>query len=114
VKIREAGRADLGEIVRIYNQAVEGGVATFDLEPVTVEQRSGWFDQFGTENPLLVAAADTGLMGFAYYLPFRAKPAYSQTRETTIYIDQVHCGRGVGSGSTANSSPEPGPGASTR
>jgi L-amino acid N-acyltransferase len=94
--IREAAQADLDEIVRIYNQAVTGGVATFDLEPVTVAHRQGWFEQFGPDNPLLVAAGDAGLTGFAYYLPFRAKPGYAMTRETTVYIDEACQRQGIG------------------
>jgi L-amino acid N-acyltransferase len=97
MEIRDASIADLAGIVRIYNQAVTGGVATFDLEPATPEQRLEWFAQFGPENTLLVAADGDRLTGFAYYLPFRSKPAYAQTRETTIYVDEAWQGRGVGS-----------------
>lgn len=97
MKIRDATAEDLPEIVRIYNQAVAGGVATFDLEPVTLEQRREWFRQFGPENPILVADEGNGLSGFAYYLPYRAKAAYARTKETTIYVDEARHGRGVGS-----------------
>lgn len=97
MEVRDATIGDLGEIVRIYNQAVVGGVATFDLVPVTVEERTPWFGQFSPENPLLVAEHAGGLAGFAYYLPYRAKAAYARTKETTIYIDEAHHRRGVGS-----------------
>lgn len=94
--VRDATFEDLREIVRIYNQAVVGGVATFDLEPFTVEQRLPWFHQFDHDHPLLVLEAEAGLAGFAYYLPFRAKPAYARTKECTVYVDEARQGRGAG------------------
>lgn len=96
VNVREGRRDDLADIVRIYNQAVVGDVATFDLEPVTVEEREGWFAQFGAEHPLLVAEAEGRVAGFAYYLPYRARKAYARTKECTVYIDEALHGRGAG------------------
>jgi phosphinothricin acetyltransferase len=93
--VRDATRADLPAIVAIYNQAIDATVATFDLEPFTVEERVAWFEQFGAEHPLLVCE-DTGeVLGFAYYLPYRDKPAYAATKETTIYTHRAARRRGV-------------------
>lgn len=94
--VRDATFEDLPEIVRIYNQAVVGGVATFDLEPFTVEQRLSWFHQFDAAHPLLVLEGGEGLAGFAYSLPYRAKPAYARTKECTVYVDDAQQRRGVG------------------
>jgi L-amino acid N-acyltransferase YncA len=95
-RIREATESDLPALVRIYNWAVENTVATFDLEPLTIEQRRGWFAQFGAEYPLLVCEDAGRAVGYAYYLPYRHKPAYNATKETTIYIDPEYHKRGVG------------------
>ena len=95
--VRPATPADLAKIVEIYNQAVTTSVATFDLEPTTVEARAGWFSQFDRENPLLVAEIDDEVAGFAYYLPYRTRPGYSTTKETTIYVDRKRQVSGVGS-----------------
>ncbi len=106
MQIRDARPDDLAAIIRIYNHYVESSVATFDIEPVTVEQRAEWFAQFGGEFPMLVCeddadenggeageqggaagAGDGGnILGYAYYLPYRAKPGYDKTRETTVYV----------------------------
>jgi len=94
--IRRATEADLPAIVRIYNQAIVSSVATFDLEPYAVEARREWFDQFGDEHPMFVAEAEGNVVGFAYYLPYRAKAAYARTKETTIYVDTGFHRRGVG------------------
>jgi L-amino acid N-acyltransferase len=84
--VRDAEAKDLAAIVAIYNQAVLETTATFDTEPTTVEARSVWFTQFGAEHPLLVAEHAGTVVGFAYYLPYRARPAYRTTKESTIYV----------------------------
>src|SRR5687768_994980 len=93
--VRDATRADLPAIVDIYNQAIATTVATFDLEPFTVEQRVDWFMQFGVEHPLLVCEDQGAVLGFAYYLPYRSKAAYDATKETTIYTHDRARRRGV-------------------
>lgn len=85
--IRAATRADLEGIVAIYNDAVSSSDATFDVEPVEVSGRLAWLAQFGDEHPLLVAHnAEGAVVGFAYYLPYRAKPAYAASKETSVYV----------------------------
>jgi phosphinothricin acetyltransferase len=97
LSVRDALPADLPELVAIYNHAVVHTVATFDVEPFTVEQRQGWFAQFGAEHPLLVCETDSRIVGYACYLPYRAKPAYGRTKETTVYVAPGWQARGVGS-----------------
>lgn len=97
LKVREAKAEDLTAIVRIYNHAIETSVATFDTEPFTVDRRHEWFAQFGRERPLLVCEAGGAVAGFAYYLPYHAKPGYARTMETTLYVDPAYQRRGVGS-----------------
>jgi phosphinothricin acetyltransferase len=92
--VRDANRADLPAIVGIYNHAIETTVATFDLAPFSVEERVPWFEQFGGEHPLLVCERAGEVLGFAYYLPYRAKAAYDGTKETTIYVH--HAARRIG------------------
>jgi phosphinothricin acetyltransferase len=86
IDVRNASAADLAPIVAIYNHAVRETTATFDTEPVTVEGRREWFTQFGDEHPLLVAEIAGEIVGFAYYLPYRSRPAYGATKESTIYV----------------------------
>lgn len=93
--VRDATRADLPAIVDIYNQAIATTVATFDVEPFTVQERLAWFARFGAEHPLLVCEEAGAVLGFAYYLPYRDKPAYAATKETTVYTDHRARRRGV-------------------
>ena len=46
--------------------------------------------------PFLVAELDGVVVGFGYAAAWRARPAYAQTVEETIYLDGAATGRGVG------------------
>ena len=96
MQIRAATLGDLEAIVRIYNHAVLNTVATFDLVPVTVSERLDWFAQFGEAHPLFVCEVDSAVMGYGYYLPYRLKPAYAQTKELTVYVDPSAHRGGIG------------------
>jgi phosphinothricin acetyltransferase len=94
--VRSAQPGDLREIVAIYNHYVTHSVVTFDVDPVTIEDRRTWFEQFDRAHPLLVCEIGDDLVGYAYYLPFRAKRAYDGTKECTVYVASDCQGRGIG------------------
>jgi phosphinothricin acetyltransferase len=94
---RAATEADLSDIAAIYSHEVEHSIATFDLEP---PDRDYWLAKLAGNHPgdhLLVAvdSSDT-VVGYAYSWSYRPRPAYSLTRETSIYLDKSVRGRGVG------------------
>ena len=61
MKIRTAERNDLQKIVEIYNQAVLAGNATADLSPITLEDRTQWFDEHSYHQyPLYIIEQDYG------------------------------------------------------
>ena len=97
--VRPGTEDDLPALTRIYNHFVEHTVATFDIEPFTVDARRAWFEHYADIGPhrLLVAQVDGQVGGYATSGPFRLKPAYSRTVETTVYLDPTATGRGVGS-----------------
>ena len=96
--IRPGRIEDLPALTAIYNHYVTESTATFDLNPFSVEERQPWFDQFNTGvHPLLVATMDDAVVGYAYAGRFRAKPAYDQTVESTVYLAPDSQRRGVGS-----------------
>ena len=96
--VRPAVPADLPGILDVYNLHVEGGTATFDLEPVTVDDRRSWFGRFSTDGPhrLLVADIAGLIAGFAASTPFRDREGYRHTVETTVYVHPEHQGAGLG------------------
>lgn len=98
VTIREAKREDLPRLLEIYNHYVVETHITFDVEPVTLEKRTLWFEAFDTRGPhrLFVAEDDGVVAGYASSGTFRVKPAYRRSVETSIYLAPDCGGRGIG------------------
>jgi phosphinothricin acetyltransferase len=95
--IRAAGEADLEDILRIYNQAVEKTTAVFEYRAHTIEMRREWFRaKQAASLPVLVAEESGAVHGFASYGPFRAWPAYKYSVELSVYVDEAARGRGIG------------------
>lgn len=60
--IRDAVETDLPAIVAIYNAAIPGGMATADIEPVSVESRSFWFHEHTSNyHPIWVMEVEPAL-----------------------------------------------------
>jgi len=99
VIIRAASADDVPRLTEIYNHYVVHSHATFDIEPVTVEQRREWLSHYGHTGPhrLFVAEDDGVVYGFASSSPHRARAAYATTVETSVYCDPKRVGRGMGS-----------------
>lgn len=94
--IRRATLADLPAMTEIYNYEVTNGVATFDLEPKTTEERKNWFVVHNVDNhPLYVAQVGTEIAGYASLSPYREKDAYKSTVELSIYISPSFRGKGI-------------------
>ena len=95
--IRSANHEDLPAIVEIYN---EGGVATtasYDIEPVTLEERAAWFERLRNQgHPVLVLEENGRVVGFASYGSFRDKAAYLHTVEHSVYVAEGSRSNGVG------------------
>ena len=94
--IRPCRAGDLEAILRIYNEAIVTGVATWDEAPWTMAQREAWFAEHDELTPILVAELEGKVAGFAYLTYMSAKSGWRFTREDTIYIDPSFQGRGIG------------------
>lgn len=97
MQIRSARDDDLAALTDLYNHYVVHSHATFDLEPFTVLARQAWFDRYAASGAhrLLVGELDGAVVGYATSGPFRPKPAYAGTVETTIYLHHEHLGQGL-------------------
>ncbi len=96
--VRPAVVEDVTAMTAIYNHYVETSHATFDVTPVSLENRLAWFAHFGESGPfrLLVAEQDGRVVGYAGSGRFREKPAYVTSVEMTVYVHPELHGRGVG------------------
>lgn len=95
--VRDGREEDLPALLAIYNDAVLNSSATFDLAPLTLEQRRGWFDSHRGPCPLVVVEKQGEAVGYATLSRFREKPGYSRTAESSVYVHPGHRGEGVGS-----------------
>jgi phosphinothricin acetyltransferase len=96
VSIRDATEADLEAIVRIYNAAIPGRLATADTEPVSLDSRRAWFrDRDMTRHPIWVAEAGGAVVGWLSFGKFYGRPAYAATAEVSIYVDPAAQRAGV-------------------
>ena len=98
VVVQPAEERDLARVNDIYNQYVLETHYTFDVEPMTMEARRGWFTHYGAtgRHRLVVAVSDGSVIGFACSSRVRPKPAYETSVETSIYLAPEAVGRGVG------------------
>jgi len=96
--VRPGEGRDLERINDIYNHYIATSAATFDVDPVPMEQRREWFTHYsaGGRYRLLVAVEDDEVLGFAHSSPHRPKRAYETSVETTIYVAPDLVGGGVG------------------
>jgi phosphinothricin acetyltransferase len=96
--VRAAQPADLPALTEIYNHYVVAGAVTFDTTQFTVEQRQEWFSHYAETGPhrLLVAVTGDDVLGYLTSSPFRAKPAYATSVETSVYLRPDATGRGLG------------------
>jgi phosphinothricin acetyltransferase len=95
--IRDATEADVPEIQSIYAHHVLTGTGTFEEEPPSVEEvlvryrrvvEHGW--------RWLVAADESGVLGYGYYSQFRERTAYRYCVEDSVYVRENVRGQGVG------------------
>ncbi|MEW6046690.1 MAG: arsinothricin resistance N-acetyltransferase ArsN1 family A [Bacillota bacterium] len=94
--IRHATASDAAAIARIYNQAIEERIATFETEPRTPEERRRWLESHGPRHPVLVAQVAGQVAGWASIGPYRPRSCYDGVGEFSIYVDAAWRGRGVG------------------
>lgn len=101
VQVSPGGEADLIALTDIYNHYVRETAITFDIAPITPEERRPWLLSHPEDGAhRLLVARDTSqsgrILGYATSSPFRPKAAYSTSVETTIYLAPEAGGRGVG------------------
>ena len=87
MKIRKAELRDLPALLEIYNFEVKNGMATFDVNERTLEEREKWFYAHNRDNhPLIVAEIDGRAVAYASLSTYREKEAYRSTVELSVYV----------------------------
>lgn len=90
---------DLPGILSILNHYILKTHHTFDTVPFSVDDKSDWMAQFSDTGPyqIVVAESNDHILGYAHSCPFKPKPAYDITVETTVYLQHELTGSGLGS-----------------
>jgi phosphinothricin acetyltransferase len=104
VTIRVATRRDAEAMRAIYNYEVENHTTTLDLVPRSLADQQAWIAARSGAFAAIVGVIDdpTGadrdglVVGFASLSPFKDRPAYSPTVETSIYVARTHSRSGIG------------------
>ena len=94
---RPAVETDLKAVHAIYAQEVLHGTASFELDPPTLALiAERWQVAKDMGLPYLVAQVHGKVIGFAYALPYRSRPAYRYTVEHSIYVEADSRRQGIG------------------
>jgi phosphinothricin acetyltransferase len=95
-EVRPGEERDLERINELYNYYVITSPVTFDIEPIMMDARRAWFEEFGGRYILFVAVEGERVIGYTHSKYFRPKQAYETSVETTVYVDQSEVGKGIG------------------
>jgi len=96
LNVRPAELRDASDIARIYLQATQDNLATFENFLVTPEERANWVNEHSGKYPLVVAELNNWILGWASLSPYRVRPAMDGIAELLIYIDRDYRRHGVG------------------
>lgn len=96
ILIRVAESADVLAITEIYNDAILNGVATFDTEEKSIDDRLKWFHLRAHNNPILVALVSNRVAAWASLNSWSERAAYDKTAEVSIYVHKDFRAKGIG------------------
>ena len=97
MRTRLATLDDAEALRTIYNAEVIGSTVTFDLVPRSVADQEAWLRRHAGAYPAVVSVDDGGnVTGFGSLSPYRERPAYATTVESSVYVDAAHRKLGVG------------------
>ncbi len=96
LQVRAAEVRDAGDIARIYLQAIQDHLATFENFLGTLEERTRWVTEHSGKYPLLVADLNGRVLGWTSLSPYQVRPRIDGIAELLIYIDRDYRRHGVG------------------
>lgn len=94
--IRLAGPHDAEAIRAIYNLEVVESTVTFDLVPRTPEAQRLWLAEHAGVHPAVVLEERGVVVAFGSLGPYRPRPAYATTVETSVYVRRDRQRQGYG------------------
>jgi L-amino acid N-acyltransferase YncA len=95
--VRTSTEDDVAAMLAIYVHHVQRGLGAFDLEPLhpqDIKRRRK--NMLKRKLPHLAAEQAGVIVGYAYAVPFRKRPAYRYAVKHWIYVHPDHLHSGVG------------------
>lgn len=97
LRIRDAVDGDAAAVATIYNVHVRDTIVTFELDEVDANEMARRMTQVRDLGlPWLVLEEHGVVIGYAYGGQWKARAAYARTVESSIYLADAACGRGLG------------------
>jgi L-amino acid N-acyltransferase YncA len=97
ILVRPSTEEDVPAMLDIYRHHIQRGLGDFELEPLhpeDVQRRRK--NMLKRRLPHLVAEQSGKVVGYAYAVPFRKRPAYRFAVKNSIYVHQGHLHSGIG------------------
>lgn len=86
-------QGDWDHVRRIYLEGIATGNSTFEIDAPDWPR----WDEIHLKEPRLVARGIDTVLGWAALSPVSNRPVYSGVAEVSLYVDEKHRGRAVGS-----------------
>lgn len=95
--LRQAEARDAAAIADIYNHEILSSTATFDTQPVTVENRVAWLAAHDApDRPVVIAEVGGEVVGWASLSSWSERCAYARAAEVSVYVHREHRECGIG------------------
>jgi phosphinothricin acetyltransferase len=95
-KIRLAQPGDAAALRAIRNDVIEHSTAMWTTHLLSPAEGRAWLADNLTRRSAYVAEADSTVIGYANWAPWRPKDGYRHTVEDSVYLTSGHQGRGLG------------------
>lgn len=94
--IRKVAVSDARRISSIYNRYIETSTATFEENPLTIDDAANRIKKITENYPWIVFEEQGNVIGYTYADKWKERTAYRHSVETAIYLDPEHQGKGIG------------------
>ncbi len=95
--VRPSTEDDVPAMIAIYEHHIQRGLGEFDFEPLDPKDiKSRRKNMLKHRLPHLAAEQDGVIVGYAYAVLFRKRPAYRYAVKNSIYVHPNHLHAGIG------------------
>lgn len=94
--VRLATPTDAAAIARIHNQGIASRLATFEIEPRTVDDVLNRLAAAGDRHPTVVVEVNGDIAAWASVGAYRSRDCYVGVGEHSVYVDDRYQKQGLG------------------